>query len=581
MASMTPARTKRLSCVCLILFVLGGSGGVLAQTRWGEATPGMTPVPFAPDILCADYLPHGSLTFSADDLEIYWSVFYTTGNTILFSEFDGAALSPPEVAPFATTVDNGAAFSLDGSSLYFSSDRPLPDSETPSDAVWQVERQPEGWGDPTVIESTIDLEMTHGQTSVAANGNLYFVGRRLSETNPRIFLCRFVDGEYQAPEELPGPLATLAPAQIDPYIDPAERFLLFCSNNVAGYTGRLHVYMSPRQTDGTWGAPVNLGPAVNVDGSMHRFPSLSRDQEYLFFARATGSQYPSEDTKFYWVSSSVVPGLPCCLGRVGNANGNGGDEPTISDISVLIDAKFISGSCEGVLGCLTEADINQSGGANPDCDDITISDISILIDYLFITGQSLGLPACLAGDAMLEIPDGAGVVVDGHLQPGEWADAETLLLLVDGAVDVTVLVKHDGVSLLAAYCYTYAGAEDLCFPEILIDPENNKSVGWQYDDRWFHVSGTDCEARGAYDIYTDCSVVQPDWQGVPNFELTPDPPPIDTFEVRIPLSKIGVAVGDTIGVSFRVEYVPAMFGYWPASAVADSPASWGTAIIKP
>jgi len=85
----------------------------------------------------------------------------------------------------------------------------------------------------------------------------------------------------------------------------------------------------------------------------------------------------------------------CCVGRVGDANGEAGDEPTISDISVLIDAKFITGTCDGLLDCLPEADINQSGGLGPTCDDITISDISILIDYLFITGYSLGLPDCL------------------------------------------------------------------------------------------------------------------------------------------------------------------------------------------
>jgi photosystem II stability/assembly factor-like uncharacterized protein len=85
----------------------------------------------------------------------------------------------------------------------------------------------------------------------------------------------------------------------------------------------------------------------------------------------------------------------CCAGRVGDANGSGEDEPTISDISVLIDAKFISGSCEGIVACLTEADVNQSGGSNPTCSDITISDISMLIDYLFITGSTLGLAECL------------------------------------------------------------------------------------------------------------------------------------------------------------------------------------------
>jgi hypothetical protein len=93
------------------------------------------------------------------------------------------------------------------------------------------------------------------------------------------------------------------------------------------------------------------------------------------------------------IRSVIFPG--CCVGRVGDANNSGEDEPTISDISTLIDAKFITGTCDGKIECLQEADINQSGGLEPTCDDVTISDISILIDYLFITGPTLGLADCL------------------------------------------------------------------------------------------------------------------------------------------------------------------------------------------
>jgi hypothetical protein len=91
----------------------------------------------------------------------------------------------------------------------------------------------------------------------------------------------------------------------------------------------------------------------------------------------------------------------CCVGQVGDANNSGDDIPTIGDISVLIDAKFITGNCIGpdpenpILPCLLEADINQSGGALPTCSDVTIGDISYLIDYLFITGPTLGLNPCL------------------------------------------------------------------------------------------------------------------------------------------------------------------------------------------
>ncbi len=73
----------------------------------------------------------------------------------------------------------------------------------------------------------------------------------------------------------------------------------------------------------------------------------------------------------------------CCVDRVGDAGGNGGSEPTIGDIVAIIDAKFVTSSCDGVIECIAEADINQSGGCNPTCDDLTIGDIMILICYLF------------------------------------------------------------------------------------------------------------------------------------------------------------------------------------------------------
>ena len=85
----------------------------------------------------------------------------------------------------------------------------------------------------------------------------------------------------------------------------------------------------------------------------------------------------------------------CCSEHVGDVNGSGEDAPTIGDISVLIDAKFITGNCGEthvppllLIPCYAEADINQSGEQSPDCDDITIGDVSMLIDYLFITGPT-------------------------------------------------------------------------------------------------------------------------------------------------------------------------------------------------
>jgi len=84
----------------------------------------------------------------------------------------------------------------------------------------------------------------------------------------------------------------------------------------------------------------------------------------------------------------------CCVGRVGDANGVSGDEPTISDISVLIRVLYIDSDWT-LIPCLMEADVNSSGGCNPTQEDITISDIAWLIDYLlYADGRIVWWPNC-------------------------------------------------------------------------------------------------------------------------------------------------------------------------------------------
>ena len=104
-----------------------------------------------------------------------------------------------------------------------------------------------------------------------------------------------------------------------------------------------------------------------------------------FFTCAKGFYEPD-------LIGGALSSASCCQGRVGDANASGDDDPTIGDISSIIDMLFLTGT---EVECMPEADINQTGGSNPVADDITIGDVSELVDYLFITGSSLGLPDCL------------------------------------------------------------------------------------------------------------------------------------------------------------------------------------------
>ena len=82
----------------------------------------------------------------------------------------------------------------------------------------------------------------------------------------------------------------------------------------------------------------------------------------------------------------------CCVGRVGDANQSGGDEPTLSDISILIAALYIYADSTLISSCYAEADVNQSGGLDPHFADITLGDISYLVEYLFAAAECYNPP---------------------------------------------------------------------------------------------------------------------------------------------------------------------------------------------
>ena len=89
----------------------------------------------------------------------------------------------------------------------------------------------------------------------------------------------------------------------------------------------------------------------------------------------------------------------CCVGRVGDCNGVGGDEPTIGDISFMIGALFVCGGIEKCWepSCLMECDVTQSAEnvCVPQPWNVSIGDIAYLIGYLFVSlpFDSLGNPS--------------------------------------------------------------------------------------------------------------------------------------------------------------------------------------------
>ena len=266
--------------------------------------PGLKAEIIAPGILLSTHWPHGTLCFSPDGTEVYWSatINYGVYEKVWFMKQENGKWLPPEIAPFSIEYrNNGPFMSHDGKKLFFCSDRPLEKDGKPKDFdIWYVERINNTWSEPKHLGNTVNTKNFEYSVSVSRNGNLYFQSN--DENGTDIYCSKLIHGEYTKPEKLPGNVNS---EMYDggPCISPDESYVLFYSGRPGGY-GRLYdLYVSFKNEDGNWSKPVNLGKNINcTDYTV--YPKITHDGKYFFFI-----QQKEGIRKFYWVDTNVIKKL--------------------------------------------------------------------------------------------------------------------------------------------------------------------------------------------------------------------------------------------------------------------------------
>lgn len=268
----------------------------------GQPPPGRTPTRFAPGLLSTVHYDHSAPTFTADGRRAYGSLVYTQrGDFFLeMTQQPDGRWSAPAPLPFCAAEESCMYPnpSPDGTRLYYTSDRATPDRPAGQGRdIWYTERTDTGWGAPQRIG--FDGGDEYG-LSVAANGTLYFMADYAGGTGSTdLYHARLVDGTYQAPENL-GPQVNSPGYEDEPHIAPDERFLLFTSLRPSE-AGPL--FLSVRGPDQAWQAPVPFQTRLGMAGDV-RFPALSPDGRYLFFA-----SNPDGNWDLYWVEAAVLGDL--------------------------------------------------------------------------------------------------------------------------------------------------------------------------------------------------------------------------------------------------------------------------------
>lgn len=197
----------------------------------------------------------------------------------------GDGWSAPARPSFATGTwsDADPHIAPDGSAVYFISNRPIDGSTTPRPIhdIFVARRVGAGWSEAVRLPAPVNDGATdRWSPAVAASGNLYF-GGDLAGTRggSDLWVSRFVDGAYAAPENL-GDAINTPSHEVEPWIAPDESYLIFAALRRPDGVGGYDLFLS-RRTPAGWSRAQPLR-AVNTPSSEWNH-SVSPDGRWLYF----------------------------------------------------------------------------------------------------------------------------------------------------------------------------------------------------------------------------------------------------------------------------------------------------------
>jgi hypothetical protein len=190
----------------------------------------------------------------------------------------------PERLPFSGEYNDRAPFpSLDGSSLYFSSDRPLPGSDAGGTDfnVWVVRRDEAGvWSEPEPVAG-VNSEANDFHAAITRDGVLFFSSNRPGGLGTYDLYRAAPDGDGYGPPENLGPPINTPGEETDVYVDPDGTFLIVVATDREGGRGADDLWLSVRGEEG-WGELENLYGPVNSTASEYG-PFITPNRQYLLF----------------------------------------------------------------------------------------------------------------------------------------------------------------------------------------------------------------------------------------------------------------------------------------------------------
>lgn len=270
---------------------------------FGQTPPGMVPQILAPGFISTEKNELNS-AWTPDGKEYYYSIRKPEGGySMWFTKAEKEGWSSPAPVSFnSEESDVDMCITYDGNRMYWGSMRPVKAGDPPvSDwHIWMVERDGDGWGSPKHLDGPVNGGSRSLYPSVTRSGSMYFQGIFPESFGGRdIYKSEYHDGHFHAPENV-GDAVNTSYSEGDVLIAPDERFLVVCIGDKPDGYGKGDLYVSFKQSDGTWSKAKNMGETINTEHTEY-CPALSPDGKYFFF---TSGRTGNGD--IYWVDAKII-----------------------------------------------------------------------------------------------------------------------------------------------------------------------------------------------------------------------------------------------------------------------------------
>lgn len=160
------------------------------------------------------------------------------------------------------------------------------------------------WSEIQQLDSSFQ-EIQIMRLTASSKGTYVFDEIGMPDGDGVIRYSQLIDGQREEPKPF-GAAINTGKMNAHPFIAPDESYILWDGERENGY-GDSDIYISFKQTDGSWGKAINLGDKINTE-AWEAAATVTPDGKYLFFNRNMGSDN-YENVDILWVDAQIIETL--------------------------------------------------------------------------------------------------------------------------------------------------------------------------------------------------------------------------------------------------------------------------------